>query len=99
VEYAECYRRALPRADPAPLLAAWAQRRVHAVTVSSAEGLANLFTLLGAEGAERLRDTPLFVPHARVAEAAAARGVRAVLVSGPGDDEVLARLMAYFDAP
>ena len=99
VDYAECYRRALPAADSAPLLSAWDEGRVHAVTVSSAEGLANLFTLLGVRGRDRLLGTPLFVPHARVAEAARRMGARAVLVSGPGDDEVLARLVAYFTAP
>lgn len=98
VHYVECYRRGLPQADPAPLLAAWGEGRVHAVTVSSTEGLANLFTLLGAGGTEALRSTPLFVPHARVAEAAAERGVQTIIVSGPRDPEVLARLVAYFDA-
>jgi len=60
VEYAECYRRVRPRADAARLLAAW----VDAVTVNSGEALQNLVALLGAEGQQRLRDTPLFVPIA-----------------------------------
>jgi len=99
VERAECYRRVLPRADPAPLLAAWERGDVHAVTVSSSEGLSNLAKLLGDAGAARLRATPLVVPHPRVAEAARRSGVREALVSGPSDEEMLARLMAYFDVP
>jgi len=96
VEYAECYRRVRPRADSAPLLAAWARGGVHAVTVSSSEGLANLFEMLGKLGQQWLRTTPLFVPHDRVAEAARRLGVRSVIVAGPGDAELLEALVAYF---
>lgn len=92
VEYAECYRRVRPDADPAPLLAAW----VDAVTVSSSEALENLFVLLGEDGGRRLRETPLFVPHPRVAERAARAGVRQVLVAGASDDQMIERLVAFF---
>ena len=92
VEYAECYRRVRPRADAAPLLAAW----VDAVTVNSGEALQNLVALLGAEGRERLPETPLFVPHRRVAQQAESAGLRKVLIAGPGDDEMIERLVAYF---
>jgi uroporphyrinogen-III synthase len=71
---------------------------VDAVTVSSAEGLANLAGLLGAAGRARLAATPLFVPHARVAAAAERLGVREAIVAGPGDEQVLERLVAYFAA-
>ena len=98
VEYAECYRRTRPRADSAPLLAAWARGSVHAVAVSSAQGLANLFEMLGKLGQQWLRTTPVFVPHHRVAEAARQLGVRTVVVAGPGDSEVRDALVAYFDA-
>ena len=97
VERAELYRRALPEADAAPLLAAWAEGSLHAVTATSSEGVANLLLLLGQAGAARLRETPLFVPHPRVAEAARRHGVREAVVAGPSDDEMLARLVAYFD--
>lgn len=96
VEYAECYRRVRPRADTAPLLAAWARGSVDAVTVSSAEGLANLFDMLGKLGQQWLRTTPLFVPHPRVAEAAARLGVSKVVLGGPADAEILQALVAYF---
>jgi uroporphyrinogen-III synthase len=93
VEYVECYRRVRPRSDPAPLLAAWRAGQVHAVTVSSAQGMANLFAMLEVE---MLRSLPLFVPHERVADEARRRGVRKVRVAGPGDDEMLSGLVAYF---
>jgi uroporphyrinogen-III synthase len=93
VEYVECYRRIRPRSDPAPLIAAWKSASLHAVTVSSAQGLANLFELLDAE---LLRRLPLLVPHPRVAAEAQRLGAQEVLVAGPGDDEMFAALVAYF---
>jgi uroporphyrinogen-III synthase len=96
VEYAPCYRRSLPAAGAAPLLAAWEKGAVHAITISSAEGLANLALLLGEAAAPRIRDTPLFVPHERVAARAAQLGARIVQVAGPADAEMTAALVAYF---
>jgi uncharacterized protein HemX len=96
VEYAECYRRVLPRADPAELLSAWERGEVDAVSVSSGEGLENLLELLGEAGRKRLLDTPLFVSHPRIAERAREAGVREVIVAGPGDEELVDALMAYF---
>jgi uroporphyrinogen-III synthase len=44
-----------------------------------------------------LKSVPLFVPHPRVAREARARGARQVVVAGPADEEMLARLVAYFE--
>jgi len=96
VEYAPCYRRTLPTAGAAPLLAAWTKGPVHAITISSGEGLANFAQLLGDAAAPRIRDTPVFVPHERVAAQAAQLGARTVQVAGPGDAEMTAALVAYF---
>jgi uroporphyrinogen-III synthase len=96
VEHAVCYRRVRPRADPAALLEAWSKGEVQAVTVTSAEGLDNLAAILGARGEAALRSTPLFVPHARVADGAKRLGVREVVLAGPSDGEMLERLVAYF---
>lgn len=97
VEYAACYRRALPQADPAPVLAAWRDGRIDAVTVTSSEGLHNLFTLLGRAGREAMLGAPLFVPHARIAAAARAAGCRRVSLTGQGDEGLLAGLCGWFD--
>ena len=96
VQYAECYRRVRPQTDVAPLLSAWAKEAVHAVTLSSATGLENLFAMLGEPGSKRLRETPLFAAHGRVAEAARRHGVRTVVPAGTTDEEMVARLVAYF---
>jgi uroporphyrinogen-III synthase len=96
VEYAECYRRVRPQTDSGPLLAAFASGAVHAVTVSSAEGLENLFEMLGEAGRAHLRKTPLFVPHLRVAGEAKRLGLGEASVGGASDQEMLERLVAYF---
>lgn len=99
VEYAQCYRRVRPGTDIGPLLAAWDEAAVHAVTVSSAGGLGNLFAMLGEHGAAQLRRTPVFAAHERVAEAARRHGVTEVVLAGTSDEEMLERLMAYFSQP
>lgn len=96
VDYAECYRRVRPKSDAQPLIDAWRHGAVHAVTVSSAEGLANLDALLGAPGKDLLTTTPVFVPHPRVAEAARLLGVAKAVVAGPADNDMLRALVAYF---
>jgi uroporphyrinogen-III synthase len=92
VRHVECYRRVPPRDDPARLTAAWDAGQVDAVTVSSGAALENFHAIVG----ERLRDTPLFVSHPRVAAQAARAGLREVLLAGPSDGEMLERLVAFF---
>jgi uncharacterized protein HemX/uroporphyrinogen-III synthase len=91
VQYFECYRRVRPRGDAAALIKAWDRGEIDAVTLSSTEGLENLLEIAGVE---RLARTPLFVSHPRIAERA--RHIREVSVGGPGDEEMLGALMAYF---
>lgn len=94
VEYAECYRRIRPAQEiSAP---AWAQRALDAVSVSSSEGLANLDALLGAWRRDWLQESPVFVPHPRIAAEAARLGARETVVAGPGDREIALGLVAYF---
>jgi uroporphyrinogen III methyltransferase / synthase len=93
VEHFECYRRLPPRTDPAPLAQAWDHGEVDALAVTSAEGFDNLVALFGPE---RLARTPLFVAHERIAEHARSAGVREVVVAGPGDEELVDALVAYF---
>ena len=99
VEYAECYRRALPRADVGPLVERWSQGRIDAVSITSAEALGNLLALLGATGVSGpalLRATPVFVPHPRVGEAARKLGVARVILTGAGDRALTQALAAFF---
>jgi len=92
VAYAEVYRRVLPQADPAALLARWDQD-VQLATATSGEVLANLVTLVGAKGRERLLATPLVVVSERTA--AWARGLgfaRVACADRASDAAVLAAL-------
>lgn len=97
VEYAQCYRRVRPQADCAPLIAAWEAGTLDAVSVTSGEGLANLCDMLGAAGRGWLARTPMFVAHPRIGEQASALGMGCVRVAGPGDAEMLAAAVAYFE--
>jgi uroporphyrinogen-III synthase len=98
VEYAACYRRVLPQADPAPLLAAWTGGQIDAVTVTSSEGLRNLCALIGAAGQAFLKQTPLFVPHPRIERAARDAGLALVTLTAQGDEGLVAGLADWFGA-
>ena len=96
VEYAECYRRGRPKGDAAPLLALWERHELDALTVTSSEGLANLYEMLGEAGRQWLQQTPLFAPHERIAAAARTLGVQTVVLTGPGDEGLVAGLASFF---
>jgi len=93
---AECYRRVKPRADFAPLAARWGREGVDAATVFSGGALENLFELMPPAARALVAATPLFASHERIAQRARRRGVATVFVCGPGDDEMLSGLLAYF---
>lgn len=96
LEYAECYRRGKPNSDAAPLLKAWARNELHAIVVTSSEGLRNLFDMVGKLGQSWLRKTPLFVTHARIAATARELGLAVIVEAGPGDEDLAAGLAQYF---
>lgn len=96
VEYAECYRRMRPDADVAPLLKLWARGELDAVTVTSSEGLHNLYDMVGKLGQQWLRRTPTFAPHARIAANARALGLERVVETGPGDEGLIEGLKVFF---
>jgi uroporphyrinogen-III synthase len=92
----ECYRRAKPQVGAAGLIDAWREQRVDAVTLTSGEGLDNLWDILGGEGRAHLAATPAFVPHASIAERARGLGLRQVIITPPADAGLLASLLEYF---
>ncbi|MCK6411564.1 MAG: uroporphyrinogen-III synthase [Azonexus sp.] len=95
VDPVTCYRRLGPSAGARPLLAAWQNRRLDALTVSSSEGLRYLWDLLPAEGREALAETPVFVPHARIAENAKSINLKKIILTEPADEGILRALRAY----
>lgn len=98
LEYAECYRRGKPNVDAAPLMKAWARSELHAIVVTSSEGLRNLFDVVGKLGQAWLRKTPLVVPHPRIAETARELGLANVVLTEAGDEGICAGLCRYFGA-
>lgn len=96
LEYAECYRRGKPDASAAALLHHWARNELDAVTITSGEGLHNLFDLVGKLGQQWLKKTPLFVPHPRLAEIAQGLGMQQVHVTAPGDQGLLEGLVQWY---
>ncbi|HXE36834.1 MAG TPA: uroporphyrinogen-III synthase [Azonexus sp.] len=95
VDCVTCYRRSGPSDGVAPLLRAWRAGQLDALTVSSSEGLRHLVDLLDGEGRDFLHKTPLFVPHARIADSAAALGLSNIILSGAADAGIMAALLAY----
>ncbi|MFZ3019822.1 MAG: uroporphyrinogen-III synthase [Gallionella sp.] len=91
VEYATCYLRSKPQQDIAELLCA----APDAITVTSSEALGHLWDMLDERARATLRDTPLFVPHPRIAELAGRQGWRQAVTTPSGDDGLLSGLIAW----
>lgn len=97
VEYLECYRRVRPQRRFSDLPARWRKaggRR--ACVATSAEIVANLFSMAGDEYRDPLRQVPFFVSHPRVASAAFRSGVRSIFVAGTGDERLAQGLGTWF---
>ena len=77
--------------DPASL----DTKGIDAFAVSSSEGLRYLVDALDDAARGRLLDTPVYVPHARIAENAAALGLRRVVLTGAADAGIIKGLCTY----
>ena len=97
VSHVACYRRGRPTQDAAVLLKHWEDGKLDAFTVTSSEGLRNLYDMVGKLGQAWLRKTPLFVPHARIAAQAQALGLGLVHQTGSGDVGLIEGLIDYFE--
>lgn len=97
VDYAEVYRRALPQADPQPLLRCWSRGEVQVVVVTSNEALENLDRMLDDEGRRRLRETTLITVSERGAALARELGFRAParVAAGADDGALVDSLLAW----
>lgn len=99
VEAVTCYRRGKPTFDATVLNAAGQRGEIAAVIVTSSEGLRNLCDHLGTTGVAWLRDTPVVVPHPRIAAAARELGMRRVVESASGDEALAATAMRQVTRP
>jgi len=96
VDYVECYRRAKPAGDFTTMAAAWRTGVIDALTLTSSEGLDNLWELFDDVSRSSMAATPTFVPHPRIAERARLLGFGRVIVTAPTDAGLLASLLEYF---
>ncbi len=67
VEYVECYRRVRPEVDVTSLIHDWRQGGVNIVSITSTQGLENLYAMLGESGCPCLLKSPVVVLSERTA--------------------------------
>ncbi|HUW28195.1 MAG TPA: uroporphyrinogen-III synthase [Sulfuriferula sp.] len=96
IEYAECYRRSRPDASAGGLLRKWSRNEINAVTVTSSEGLRNLYDMLGKLGRQWLKTTPVFVPHQRILEVTRELGLEQGVVTPAGDEGLVQGMIEWF---
>ena len=80
VSYADCYRRARPKADPTAIEQRWAAGEIDVVTATSAEGIQNLNQMLSADGKALLRAATIVVISRRIAQACQQLGLGGEIV-------------------
>ena len=98
VEYLCCYRRGRPAGGTQALQQLWASGQLDALILTSSEGLRNLYEMLDSDGRLLLTQTPVFVPHSRIAAEAGRLGLATVIVTPPGDEGLIQALIDYFSA-
>ncbi len=90
VTYAECYRRARPTADTAKLVDTWRNDRIHVVSITSTDGLRNLYGMLGDTDRGWLLHTPVVVvSKAQAAECRRLGFANEALIATAGSDEAI----------
>jgi uroporphyrinogen-III synthase len=94
VEYAEVYRRNVPRLDQAELTQWFRQGKVDAIAVTSRDALLNLERMLSPALTPYFKAAQLLVPSARMVKLATALGVRRrPLIAGDATDRALVNTM------
>jgi uroporphyrinogen-III synthase len=94
VDYISCYRRAAPTSGEG-LIALLTRGEADALTLTSSEGVGNLWNVLDLASRECLRRLPTFTTHPRISAAARERGL-VVIESAPGDMGLIGGLLEWF---
>jgi len=89
-----CYRRAAPASGVPGLADAFRAGRIDAVTITSSEGLDNLWAIADESIRNAWRARPTFAPHPRIAEHARELGLAVVETAG-GDAGLIAGLIEW----
>ncbi|MEO5701762.1 MAG: uroporphyrinogen-III synthase [Casimicrobiaceae bacterium] len=94
VDHVTCYRRDRPR-DGTGLVEVFQAGKIDAVTVTSSEGLDNLWAIIDPATRDRWAAHPTFAPHPRIAAQARALGLN-VVETAPGDAGLMIGLLEWF---
>lgn len=97
VECVACYRRARPESGAAGLDEAFVEHRIDAVTITSSEGLGNLWQIVDEDTRRAWRERPTFAPHPRIAAHARTLGLHVIETAG-SDAGLIAGLLEWFAA-
>jgi uroporphyrinogen-III synthase len=99
IEYAECYRRVRPNTDTTPLLRRWTRGEIDLVSVTSVDGLRNLFDMVGKAGQQWLIRTPIVVVSERMAQVCRELGFKTEprVTATASDEAILKAVQAWRD--
>lgn len=89
VEYAEVYRRIKPAGEIGEAQKAGQAGKIHIITVTSNEGLQNLYEMIGKDGRHWLLNTPVVVIGQRGAELAQELGFKTSVTAAQAGDQGL----------
>ena len=92
VQFAECYQRTNPQQNCQVLTDLAAKNKLHGIVVTSSEAMRHLIDL--ASDSDWLKNTPIFVNHARIAEEPLTLGFKVNIAETAGDDAMLEKLVA-----
>jgi len=91
VDYAEVYRRGVPRQDGEisrrQLSRDWQDMQIDGITVTSNESLQNLYDMLEPPGKKAMLKTPLIVPSRRCQDLAQSLGFESVILAESADNQ------------
>ena len=96
LDFAECYQRVNPQINCKLLDKLWRAHQCHAMVVTSSEAMRNLLAMTHQGNDEWIRNIPICVNHARIAEEASAVGLEVFIASAPGDESMLSCLQKAF---
>lgn len=91
VTFAECYQRINPQTNCDLLVNLYNEKKLHGIVITSSEAMRHLLDLAG--DVEWLKNTTLFVNHARIAELPLQIGLKVCVADAPGDDAMLNNIM------
>jgi uroporphyrinogen-III synthase len=94
ITFAECYQRINPQTNCDLLAQLYSENKLHGIVVTSSEAMRHLLDLAG--DADWLRNVPLFVNHARIAELPSQLGLKVVVADALGDEAMLENIASSF---